>query len=236
MPSSAATSASSRRWTASSASKLRAASPMSRSSSGRSPSRSVSDSLAGSSPSASLGRRSVSSRLSSCSKRSAPSPNSARSTAARCSRDLSVTASWPSRAVSSARVSGRSSGPMSEKSTPTRPATTKNQVLTFSLCFWARRPIADRDGVGDHARAGVAAGELHPRVAVRGVLPAPEQVRLHRARLGRERVEAAGVDPAVQHERIDQFEHFGLAGAVVTAQHRGARRRSRIPRRRSPRC
>ena len=78
---------------------------------------------------------------------------------------------------------------------------------------------ADRDRVGDRARARVATGELHPCVAVRRGLPAPQQVRLHRARLGGERVEAAGVDPAVQHEGVDQFEHLRLAGAVVTAQH-----------------
>src|SRR5262249_4151522 len=67
-----------------------------------------------------------------------------------------------------------------------------------------------------------AVGELDPDVAQCAVLPAEEQVGLHRAVLGRERVEPLGIDTAVEDEREDHFEGLGLAGAVGPAQHQPA--------------
>ncbi|MCX4598186.1 hypothetical protein OG819_54540 [Streptomyces sp. NBC_01549] len=77
------------------------------------------------------------------------------------------------------------------------------------------------DTAGD-SLAGLPVGELHPDVAKRTVLPAEEQVGLHRAVLGGERVEPLGVDAAVEDEREEDFQGLGLAGSVGAAQHQPA--------------
>ena len=66
------------------------------------------------------------------------------------------------------------------------------------------------------------AAELHPHVAVLGVLPPVQQVGLHGAVLAAERVEPPRVQPAVQDEREQHFERLGLTGAVVAAQRQPA--------------
>ena len=66
------------------------------------------------------------------------------------------------------------------------------------------------------------AAELHPHVAVLGVLAPVEQVGLHGAVLAAERVEPPRVQPAVQDEREQDFEGLGLPGAVVAAQRQPA--------------
>ena len=91
------------------------------------------------------------------------------------------------------------------------------------------RGQADDQGDGLLLGAGVRgvgglgeAAELHPDVAVLGVLPPVEQVGLHGAVLAAERVEPPRVQPAVQDEREQHFEGLGLAGAVVAAQRQPA--------------
>ena len=52
--------------------------------------------------------------------------------------------------------------------------------------------------------------ELHPDVAMLGLLAPVEQVRLHGAVLAAERVEAAGVQAAVEDEREEHLKGLGL--------------------------
>ena len=129
------------RATASMSSNERAASTSRWSSSGRSPSDSVSDSLPGrgSSPAA-AGAASAPGRAAA---RTAPGP--ARTAARRRRRGAPRGCRAPRRrrprSISCLRVSGRSSASSSEKSTPTRPSTTKYQRLTLSVCRLACSPM-----------------------------------------------------------------------------------------------
>jgi hypothetical protein len=75
---------------------------------------------------------------------------------------------------------------------------------------------ADADG---DALVGVRPGERHPRVAVGRLATAGEQVVAHRSGGAAERVEAARIEPAVEHERKQDLQGLGLARAVGAAQH-----------------
>ncbi|MCY1377856.1 hypothetical protein D9M69_654510 [compost metagenome] len=57
---------------------------------------------------------------------------------------------------------------------------------------------------------------------MRGVLPAVEQIRLHGAFFAGKRIEATRLDAAVEHEREQHLEGFGLARAVGAAQDQSA--------------
>jgi hypothetical protein len=76
--------------------------------------------------------------------------------------------------------------------------------------------------------AGSGVPELQPCVAHRVLAPAVQQVGLHRAVFGRERVQPLGVDPAVEHEREEHLERLGLAGSVRAAQHEPAAREAEL--------
>jgi hypothetical protein len=79
--------------------------------------------------------------------------------------------------------------------------------------------VAVRAHPDDEGHGLGALGELHPDVAVLGLLPPVEQVGLHRPVLAAERVEPAGVGHPVEDEREQHLQGLGLAGAVVPPQH-----------------
>ncbi len=101
------------------------------------------------------------------------------------------------------------------------PVLVRGQADDQGDCFLV---LAGFRGVYGLGRLGglCGAAELHPYVAVLGVLPPVEQVGLHRAVLAAERVEPPRVQPAVQDEREQHFERLGLAGAVVAPQRQPA--------------
>ena len=195
----------------------RAASAISSSSTGRSPSVSVSDSFTGSRFFASCGRRSVRISVSSCSYRSAPRPNSRWSIAARYS-------------VGDAEDRGLADL-LGELLAGHRPVVVGDQGEVLPHPAVGHEVPADRrvavplrvQADPDRDRlAGAGVAELQPYVADRVLAAAVQQVGLHRPVLGRERVEPLGVDPAVEHEREEDLERLGLAGTVRAAQHEPA--------------
>jgi hypothetical protein len=63
-----------------------------------------------------------------------------------------------------------------------------------------------------------AVAELHPHIAVGGLLTAVEQVGLHRPLLAGKRIQPARLDPPIQHVREDHLKRLGLARAIGAAQ------------------